>query len=330
MACRAIDAAMDTDEEIRVRQIRRIIFANEPDREHEFKLSEESYNQLRTEFVKDEDDDTYPRLLYDWTRQVITIVTAPTDLHEDTSSVILSSIYNRVTSIMQREQIELGSDETLATIHSPTILVDTGHSRYEMEPDGAIYFETVDSRDYKVIIEVGVSQAYDSLLDNIDNTCDLVILLAFNEKHRYSAPRQRIFLSPHESKAQVVQMRRHLRSPSYPKFRELEFLGHIWFHELSDAFIEVVRKAPSSDGRDDLMRSKYVLVENGINKSSSVPRSIGNVRLAELIPAVSHNTEETGNIIIDFFDSVTFLDIIWRAMIANAVNRYKRAVKVRS
>ncbi|KAK9258018.1 hypothetical protein V1519DRAFT_479415 [Lipomyces tetrasporus] len=304
---------MDTAEEIRVRQIRRIIFANEPDREHEFKLSEESYNQLRTEFVKDEDDNAYPRLLYDWTRQVITIVTAPTDLHEDTSTAILSSIYDRVTSIMQREQIELGSDETLATIHSPTILVDTGHSRYEMESDGAIYFETVDARDYKIIIEVGVSQAYNSLFDKarkwiIDNTCDLVILLAFNEKYRYSAPRQRIFLSPHESKAQIVQMRRHLRSPSYPKFRKLEFLGHFWFHELSDAFIEVVRKAPSFDGTDDLMRSKYVLVENGINKSSSVPRSIGNI----------------------FFDSVTFLDIIWRAMIANAVNRFKRAVKVRS
>ncbi|KAK9241688.1 hypothetical protein V1506DRAFT_556426 [Lipomyces tetrasporus] len=272
---------MDTDEETRVRQIRRIIFANEPDREHEFKLSEESYNQLRT--------DSYPRLLYDWTRQVITIVTAPTDLHEDTSTAILSSIYDRVTSIMQH----------LATIHSPTILVDTGHSRYEMEPDGAIYFETVDARDYKIIIEVGVSQAYNSLFDKarkwiIDNTCDLVILLAFNEKYRYSAPRQRIFLSPHESKAQIVQMRRHLRSPSYPKFRELEFLGHIWFHELSHAFIEVVRKAPSFDGTDDLMRSKYVLVENGINKSSSVPRSIGNVRLAELIPAVSHNNEDIG------------------------------------
>ncbi|KAK9246673.1 hypothetical protein V1506DRAFT_552910 [Lipomyces tetrasporus] len=204
----------------------------------------------------------------------------------------------------------------------------TGHSRYEMEPDGAIYFETVDARDYKVIIEVGVSQAYNSLFDKarkwiIDNTCDLVIFLAFNEKHRYSAPRQRIFYH-------LTKMRRHLRSPSYPKFRELEFLGHIWFHELSDAVIEVVRKAPSSDGRDDLMRSKYVLVENGINKSSSVPRSVGNVRLAELISSVSHNNEETGNIIIDFFDSVTFLDIIWRAMIANAVNRLKRAVKVRS
>ncbi|KAJ8103585.1 hypothetical protein POJ06DRAFT_279342 [Lipomyces tetrasporus] len=210
----------------------------------------------------------------------------------------------------------------------------TGHSRYEMEPDGAIYFEIVDARDYKVIIEVGVSQAYNSLFDKgkwiIDNTCDNVIFLAFNEKHRYSAPRQRIFLSPHESKAQIVQMRRHLRSPSYPKFRELEFLGHIWFHELSDAVIEVVRKAPSSDGRDDLMRSEYVLVENGINKSSSVPRSVGNVRLAELISSVSHNNGETGNIIIDFFDSVTFWDIIWRAMIANAINRLKRAVKVRS
>ncbi|KAJ8096667.1 hypothetical protein POJ06DRAFT_297654 [Lipomyces tetrasporus] len=312
---------MDTDEEIRVRQIRNVILANEPDNEYEFKLSEESYNQLRTEFVKDGDDNAYPRLLYDWTLQLFS------------SNAILSSIYNSVTSIMQREQIQLGSDETLETIHSPTILVDTGHSSYEMDPDGAIFFETVDSRDYKVVIEAGVSQAYDSLLDKArkwitDNTCDLVFLLAFNEMHRYSAPRQRIFLSPHESKAQIVQMRRHLRSPSYPKFRALEFLGHIWFHELSDAFIEVVRKAPSSDARDDFMRRKYVLVEEGIDKSSSVPRSVGDVRLAELIPAISHYNEEAGNIIIDFFDSVTFMDIIWRAMISTAVHRFKRAVKV--
>ncbi|KAK9319420.1 hypothetical protein V1517DRAFT_357778, partial [Lipomyces orientalis] len=165
--------------------------------------------------------------------------------------------------------------------------------------------------DYKVIIEVGVSQAYDSLLDKarkwiIDNTCHLVILLAFNEKHR-------ILLSPHDRKAQIVQMRRHLRSPSYPKFWELEFLGHIPFHELSDTFIEVVRKAPSSDGRDDLMRrNTYANIHKpkGLSRERINKSSTGNVRLAELIPAVSHNNEETGNIIIDFFDSVTFCRFI--------------------
>ncbi|KAK9357760.1 hypothetical protein V1504DRAFT_33070 [Lipomyces starkeyi] len=51
---------MATDEEIRVREMRSTILANEPDHEHESKLSEESYNQLRTEFDKeDEDDNSY-------------------------------------------------------------------------------------------------------------------------------------------------------------------------------------------------------------------------------------------------------------------------------
>ncbi|ODQ70718.1 hypothetical protein LIPSTDRAFT_106607 [Lipomyces starkeyi NRRL Y-11557] len=41
-----LDTAMDTDEEIRVREMRSTILANEPDHEHEFKLSEESYYRL--------------------------------------------------------------------------------------------------------------------------------------------------------------------------------------------------------------------------------------------------------------------------------------------
>ncbi|KAK9310923.1 hypothetical protein V1524DRAFT_371945 [Lipomyces starkeyi] len=322
---------MDTDEEIRVRQIRSIILTNEPDNEYEFTLSEEWYDRLKTEFVMDEHDNGYPRLLYDWIRQVITIVTVPTRVHEDTSTAILSSISNRVTSIMQREQIQMGPNERLRITHSPTILVDTGHSKYQMEPDGAIYFETVDAMDYKVIIEAGVSQAYDSLLDKarkwiIDKKCELVFLLAFNEKHRYSAPRKRISLTLLEKNHQIVQMRRQLLSPSYPKFRALEFLGHIWFDELSEAFIEVVRKSPSSYGNDDLLRSKYILVEDGINKRSSIRRSIGDLKLAELIPTVSHNIEGAGDLLIDFFDAVEFMDIIWRAMIGTAVNRFEGAV----
>ncbi|KAK9241746.1 hypothetical protein V1506DRAFT_517766 [Lipomyces tetrasporus] len=322
---------MDTDEEIRVRQIRSIILANEPDNEHEFKLSEESYNQLRTEFVKDEHDNAYPRLLYDWTRQVITIVTVPTDLHDNTSAAILSSIYNRVTSTMQREQIQLGPYEKLGIAHSPTILVDTGHSRYEMEPDGAIFFETVDAKVYKVIIEVGVSQAYDSLLEKarkwiIGKKCDLVFLISFNEKHRYSAPRKRISLTLQEKEDQIVQMRRQLLSPSYPKFRALGFLGHIWFDELSEGFIEVVRKAPNSEGNDELLKSRYVLVEEGINKSAIIRRSIGDVRLAELVPTVSHSNERTGDLLVDFFDADDFMDTIWRAMVGTAVSRFEHAI----
>ncbi|KAK9355623.1 hypothetical protein V1523DRAFT_438445 [Lipomyces doorenjongii] len=229
---------MDTDEEIRVRQ---------PDNEHEFSLSEESYNLLRTECVKDEYGNAnalgfYPRLLYDWTRQVITIYLQPREIN------------------MQQEQIQIGPNEKLRITHSPTILIQTGLQSY---------------RSWRL-------QPYDSLLQKarkwiIEQKCEIVILLAFNEKSHYSAPVKPISLTTDEIKAETMQMRQIWLC--YPKFCTLEFLGHIWFGEHFESFIEVVRN---------------------------------------------------GNLIVDFFDAVDFMDIIRCTMIETAVKRLQRAVKVRS
>ncbi|KAK9491212.1 hypothetical protein V1508DRAFT_405772 [Lipomyces doorenjongii] len=174
---------------------------------------------------------------------------------------------------VRQEQIQIGPNEKLRITHSPTILIQTDDSQYDMEPDIAMLLQTWGDKDYNVI-EVGVSQPYDSLLQKdrkwiIEQKCEIVILLAFNEKSHYSAP---IW-------------------PCYPKFCTLEFLGHIWFGEHFESFIEVVRI------------------------------------LAELIPNLSHNS---GNLIVDFFDAVDFMDIIRCTMIETAVKRFQRAVKLRS
>jgi hypothetical protein len=51
--------SMASDEEIPHLQIRKVILANEPDNEYEFEISSSLYDQLKNEFGKDDEDDSY-------------------------------------------------------------------------------------------------------------------------------------------------------------------------------------------------------------------------------------------------------------------------------
>ncbi|KAK9342797.1 hypothetical protein V1522DRAFT_460694 [Lipomyces starkeyi] len=309
---------MCNDEEHRVHQIiRELIFKNEPDKEYEFEISSSSYEKLKVEFMKHEENDAYviyPRLFYDWTRQVVTIVTAPSRLHEDTSSAILSSIYNRVESILQREQVQLAADEKLT-------LVNDGHSRYHMEPDDIIFFRTKRSL-------TGVSQTYESLEGKarkwiFGKKCTIILLVALDEKRHYSALDRHIYLASREMNERVEQMRLQCESQSLSQFGPLVFQGHTL------AFIEVVRINPDPEGTEALLKRKYVLIHEGVNESSNVPGSVGDIRLGEVMPRESLGNEAAGDIVVDFFSAVDFMHIVRNAMVDTAVDRFEDAAKKR-
>ncbi|KAK9343603.1 hypothetical protein V1522DRAFT_423899 [Lipomyces starkeyi] len=133
---------MASEEEIRCQHIRELILANKPDNEYGFEISTSSYDQLKVEFGKDLEDGSYPKLFYDWTRQVVTIVTVPTRLHEDTSRAILNQLCNRVESVMQSEGIHLSPGQRLGSSNSPKTVIISGDSNYEMQPDGVIFSTT--------------------------------------------------------------------------------------------------------------------------------------------------------------------------------------------
>ncbi|KAK9371454.1 uncharacterized protein V1513DRAFT_407243 [Lipomyces chichibuensis] len=322
---------MSSDEEVRIHEIRQLVLANEPDKEYEFELSLSSYEKVKAEFVRDEENEDYPRLFYDWTRHEITIVTVPSSLHEDTSRAILDSIYNRAQSIIEREQIHLPADEMLGVTSSPRTLVNNRSSRFHIEPDGLIFFETVDSRDFKVVVEVGISQTYDSLLKKAKKwifgmNCKIVVLIAFNEKRSYSASHKRLSLTSRQVDDQVVRMRRHWLSPSVSEFGPLEFQGRTYFDEIQEGFIEIVRMGKDTGGIEDLSKDKYVLVRDGVNESRSVPWSAGHILLAELIPPASLGSEAAGDLVVDFFGADNYMRIVRHAMIGTAVERFKDAV----
>ncbi|KAK9323113.1 hypothetical protein V1517DRAFT_352380 [Lipomyces orientalis] len=263
-------------DEVRYLHIRKLMLANEPDNEYEFEISSSSYNRLKTEFGKDdEDDDSYvmrmhPRLLYDWTRQVCHRGDRSDLAPSGYRRAIVNSLFNRVEALMQSEGIRLASGQNLRLSTTPTTLKYNGRSRYIMKPDRVIFFKTVDAGKFKVVVEVVVSQTYDSLLEKArkwlyDKKCEIIILLAFYEKERYSAPRKRTSLTSRQ-------------------FGPLEFRGHTWLEEISERFIEIA-----------LMNMKYVrhallqsVTQNTNRISSSVPHSVGDMRLAELIPLVQN------------------------------------------
>ncbi|KAK9234760.1 hypothetical protein V1525DRAFT_412029 [Lipomyces kononenkoae] len=234
---------------------------------------------------------------------------------------------------MRREDVRLSPDQSLRISSSPTEVIKNGHSNYEMQPDGVVYFKTRAGEEYKVVVEVGVSQTYDSLLQKarkwiFDTKCKIVLLLAFYEKERYSAPLKHISLTSRQMDDQVVQMNLQWSSPNFCGFGALEFKGHTWLDETSQAFIEVVRKDPDSNDTNAVLTKKYVLTEEGRDRSSDVPQAVGDMRLAELIPRESLGSDTAADVVIDFFDSDDFMSIVRDAVISTAVNRFKKAVKV--
>ncbi|KAK9235181.1 hypothetical protein V1525DRAFT_348828 [Lipomyces kononenkoae] len=327
---------MSSDEQVQISQIRQVILENDLDKEYEFEVSSSSYDLLKAEFTKDEENEQYPRLFYDWTRQVITIVTGPSCLHEDTAQYILTSLSNRLDSIMHREQITLAADESVGSSHSPRALVNNGISRYQMEPDGVIFYRTKRSRDFKAVIEVGISETYDSLLEKarkwiFGKKCNVVILLSFNERRQYERPRRRISLTTCEVTERIEQMRSNWHSQI--SYGPLAFRGHTWLEQFSEGFIDVVRINPGSDGSNPLLtrkirKSYFVLLHEGRNESSSVPKSVGDIRIGELIPRESLNNVAASELIIDFFDAEDFMNIVRGAMIDTAVDRFEAATTV--
>ncbi|ODQ73435.1 hypothetical protein LIPSTDRAFT_70413 [Lipomyces starkeyi NRRL Y-11557] len=107
---------------------------------------------------------------------------------------------------------------------------------------------------------------------------------------------------------------------------------------LNEAFIEVVRINPDPEGTEVLLKRKYVrlysigsnhtdmhvpqvLIHEGVNESSNVPRSVGDIRLGEVMPRESLGNEAAGDIVVDFFSAVDFMHIVRNAMIDTAVDR---------
>ncbi|KAK9256582.1 hypothetical protein V1507DRAFT_382510 [Lipomyces tetrasporus] len=234
---------------------------------------------------------------------------------------------------MQTEGIRLPQGQKLGSSNSPRTLVNNSRSRYYMEPDGIIFFRTKRSLDFKVVVEVGVSQTHDSLLEKarkwiFGKKCKVVLLLAFNEETRYSAPQKCIRLKSHQLEERVEQMRLYCESQDHSQFGPLVFQGHTWLDKLCEGFIEVVRKNPDSDEADAVLRMKYVLIEDGRDNSSSIPQSVGDIRLGELIPRESIGFYAAVNVVVDFFSSDDFMDIVRCAMIDTAVDRFENATEI--
>ncbi|KAK9322176.1 hypothetical protein V1517DRAFT_324263 [Lipomyces orientalis] len=149
---------------------------------------------------------------------------------------------------MLREGISLPPDQRLGSTSSPTTVIKNGHSNYEMQPDGVIFLQTANGREFKVVVQVGVSQTHDSLMEKarkwiFDEKCKIVLLLAFYDKERYSAPRKPILLTLCRIEDQIVQMNQRWFS-NFHGLGPVEYNDHTWLDEISQAFVEVVRKDP--------------------------------------------------------------------------------------
>ncbi|KAK9371715.1 uncharacterized protein V1513DRAFT_461158 [Lipomyces chichibuensis] len=206
--------------------------------------------------------------------------------------------------------VQVSVAKTLSSTIGPTILIRNDRSEYEMGPACVVFFKTDRGQEYKLVVEVGISQTHDSLLVKarkwtLDKKCKIVLLLAFYESERYY----------------------YCESQDHCQFGQLAFHPNTWLDEISEGFIEVVRKDPNSEDTDAQTNMKYAFIKNGRDKSSSIPRAVGDMRLAEFIPRESLGTDAAADHVVDFFNCGDFTCIVRDPRAATAVNRFEKAVQ---
>ncbi|KAK9246679.1 hypothetical protein V1506DRAFT_505325 [Lipomyces tetrasporus] len=286
---------------------------NSPEQRLDIQLPYEKFRQLDNDFseLKSEadisEDQRYPSLTYNSLTQTVTVVTAPSSIHEGAARWIDKEIIKFVDDYLSTR-----SPQTLQRIRqvgSTTMHFPSGrYRRSRKEPDGGFIYARLDGDDEMVIaLEVGYTEVYGKLLDDKDMWINgmgvkVVILVCFNETPRFKYPGTAPFQDIADRRAEKAAMSRTVGESTRLNIQNgyygpLGYRGHEWVGELTEAFIEVWRQG--SHDRFDLIQEGFVARHN-------IPVTLG-LRISDLYPRDVWQDEDIEDRSITF-DGASFLE----------------------
>ncbi|KAK9342065.1 hypothetical protein V1522DRAFT_64673 [Lipomyces starkeyi] len=263
---------------------------NPPEQRLDVQLPYEKFVQLDAAFsdLKSaagiSEEQRYPSLTYNSLTQTVTVVTAPSSIHEGAARWIDFGMWQYVnTYISTRSPHTL---QNIRPIGSTTEHFPGLYGRSRKEPDGGFIYSPVDGEDQVTIVyEVGYSEAYGKLLDDKDmwingKGVNIFVLISFNETPRFAYPGTPAYRDLTDSRAARSAMSRTVGRTAQLNIPQryygpLRYRDHTWAGELKEAFIEVWR--PDSN-------SRYNLIEEGrAVADDDLPVTLG-IRISDFYP----------------------------------------------
>ncbi|KAK9490777.1 hypothetical protein V1508DRAFT_451175 [Lipomyces doorenjongii] len=220
------------------------------------------------------EDQKYPSLTYNSLTQTVTVVTAPSGIHEAAARWIDFGMWQYVNAYLSTR-----SPHTLQNIRptgSTTEHFPDLYARSRKEPDGGFIYSPLDGEDKVTIVyEVGYSEAYSKLLDDKDiwihgKGVNVFIMICFKETPRFAYPAAPGYRDITDSRAERSAMSRTVGF-----YGSLRYRDHTWAGELKEAFIEVWRQDSNS---------RYNLIEEGFAVADDeLPVTLG-IRISDFYP----------------------------------------------
>ncbi|KAK9495398.1 hypothetical protein V1508DRAFT_348590, partial [Lipomyces doorenjongii] len=268
------------------------------------------------------DNQKYPSLTYNSLTQTVTVVTAPSGIHEAAARWIDLGMWQYVNDYLSTR-----SPDTLQNIRpigSTTMHFSGLYGRSRKEPDGGFVHAPVDSEGKVTIVyEVGYSDAYSKLLDDKDiwihgKGVNVFVLMSFKETPRFAYPATPSYRDITDSRAERAAMSRIMGRTAQLNVEQgyygpLRYRDHVWAGELKEVFIEVWRQDTNS---------RFYLIEEGFSLANEdLPSTLG-IRISDFYP---QDIWEASNIADGTvpFNSSSFLGSLRHDISMAAQNRFE-------
>ncbi|KAK9235930.1 hypothetical protein V1525DRAFT_239469 [Lipomyces kononenkoae] len=292
-----------------------------PDVQLEVQTSRNEYERVQKELEDEESD--YPKLWYDGARNVAIVVGPPSRLHANMAGGLLLGIIREVS---KQQQL---TDEVRDRVQLTT---GAGNTRglTTREWDGAITYRDGNRNLLMIVVEVGVSQAYESLRAAISWSlcalhCRLGIAMNIRERRRGQTPRL-YYSSLAEEIAAVAEAEEDFRAqliehPYGPLVRD----GVTWFGRISQVILETYRLQNEDLPPGTLLdpSNSFTIVDGGEFVGDYVPPDLREVMLGDCIPDHILNGQVIVATPVNFFRRSWFEAQFQDGMVRTAGNRMR-------
>ncbi|KAK9428058.1 hypothetical protein V1505DRAFT_402144 [Lipomyces doorenjongii] len=232
------------------------------------------------------EDQKYPYLAYNSCAEYVTVVTVPRDLHEVAAWELGIEIINGARKYLTSQGANASVASRIVQAGSTTTVGSFGnYANSKKQADGTIKYKRPGAKhEVMIAVEVGYCEHYAALCRDKDAWIDgkhvkVCILVCLDESPRFRNPGTR-----HENVGDVIgeceEMVRAVtesveRDTSLGYYGHIEYQGHKWVGNLTEAFIEVWRAKKRHPTRYQLIQNSWC--------SNRLPKTIG-LKLRDFIP----------------------------------------------
>ncbi|KAK9427910.1 hypothetical protein V1505DRAFT_402261 [Lipomyces doorenjongii] len=292
-----------------------------PDVRLEVQASRAEYEQV-LEILENEESE-YPKLWYDGTRNVAIVVGPPSALHGKMAGGLLARIIREVSK-QQGLSEEVKDSVTLSTeIGNTRGLTTRGW-------DGALLYQDGDRDILMIAVEIGVSQAYESLRAAISWSlcalhCRVGIAMYIREGMRGQTPALH-YSSLEEEDAAVAEAEEDFRDQlTEHLYGPLVRDGVTWFGPIKHVILETYRVQDEDLPPSTLLdpSKSFTIVDSGEFVGHDVPPNLQEVVLGDCIPDHILTGEAIVATPVNFFRRDWFEEQFRAGMVRTAGNRMR-------